>query len=124
MMLLFSKKNIILNRLITLIALIAFIGTSILPVSLTHAQTLANLPAPGTMIMPTPQFIPAVVKGIKIFPNNPLRFDFIIDTGNTDFGQDMFEQESAKLIKYFLASLTVPEDELWVNLSPSGWVKC
>ena len=23
-----------------------------------------------------------------------------------------------KLIKYFLASLTVPEDEMWVNLSP------
>ena len=26
--------------------------------------------------------------------------------------------ESEKLIKYFLASLTIPEDDLWVNLSP------
>ena len=28
------------------------------------------------------------------------------------------KEEADKLIKYFLASLTVPEDELWVNLSP------
>ena len=29
-----------------------------------------------------------------------------------------FKQESTKLIKYFLASLTIPEKDLWVNLSP------
>ena len=28
------------------------------------------------------------------------------------------EQESKKLIKYFLAAMTVPEKDLWVNLSP------
>jgi hypothetical protein len=31
--------------------------------------------------------------------------------------------EAAKLIKYFLASLTIPEKDLWVNLSPSDRVK-
>ena len=28
------------------------------------------------------------------------------------------KEESTKLIKYFLASLTIPEKDLWVNLSP------
>src|SRR5262249_12560065 len=32
--------------------------------------------------------------------------------------QEKLKQEAAKLIKYFLASLTVPEKDLWVNLSP------
>jgi len=83
-----------------------------------HAQNNLNLPDIGVMVMPTTSFIPAVMKGVKIFPDNPLRFDFIIDTGNTKMEDAEIQEESSKLIKYFLASLTVPDDELWVNLSP------
>jgi len=36
---------------------------------------------------------------------------------------DELKDESRKLIKYFLASLTIPEKDLWVNLSPSDWVE-
>jgi len=87
--------------------------------SLPTVQTgVFNLPAVGAMISTTPSFVPAEMKGIKIFPDNPLRFDFIIDTGNTQFEDDVFAEEASRLIKYFLTSLTVPEDELWVNLSP------
>ncbi len=32
--------------------------------------------------------------------------------------QEQLKQQSTKLIKYFLASLTIPEKDLWVNLSP------
>jgi len=32
--------------------------------------------------------------------------------------QDQLKTEATKLIKYFLASLTIPEKDLWVNLSP------
>ncbi|MBF0511175.1 MAG: hypothetical protein HQL13_02485 [Candidatus Omnitrophica bacterium] len=32
--------------------------------------------------------------------------------------QEQLKAESTKLIKYFLASLTIPEKDLWVNLSP------
>ncbi len=28
----------------------------------------------------------------------------------------MLKQEATRLIKYFLASLTIPEKDLWVNL--------
>jgi len=83
-----------------------------------YASNFLNLPAIGTMVTPTPDFIPAHIKGMKIFPDNPLRFDFIIDTGHSQIQGPILESESSRLIKYFLACLTVPEDELWVNLSP------
>ncbi|MBI4308786.1 MAG: fructose-bisphosphatase class II, partial [Candidatus Omnitrophica bacterium] len=41
-----------------------------------------------------------------------------IDTGNTKFNDQAFRAEANKLIKYFLASLTVPDKDVWVNLSP------
>ncbi len=88
------------------------------------------LPAPGTRVALSPAFNPPVLKGIKVHPDNPFRFDFILDKG-TDansavrpiFGQELgsvpnLKDEANKLIKYFLASLTVPEKDLWVNLSP------
>ncbi|MBF0385980.1 MAG: DEAD/DEAH box helicase, partial [Candidatus Omnitrophica bacterium] len=40
------------------------------------------------------------------------------DSGDSKLKNDELKAESTKLIKYFLASLTVPEEELWVNLSP------
>jgi len=86
-------------------------------------QTILNLPFPGSMVSTTPVFSPTVIKGIKIFPNNPLRFDFIVDTGDSGLNVEndrdrSLQQESKKLIKYFLAALTTPEKDLWVNLSP------
>jgi len=79
---------------------------------------VAELPNPGTMVLASEEFVPALIKGITIYPENPLEFDFIINNGNADLEGETLEKESIKLIKYFLASLTVPEDELWVNLSP------
>ncbi len=79
------------------------------------------LPKPGVMLNPSQSFIPPLLKGIKIYPENPFRFDFIIDSGDSLLMKDSknaFKQEATKLIKYFLAALTVPEDDLWVNLSP------
>jgi len=98
----------------------SFLLTTILPPS--YAQSLQagvlNLPAPGTMIPVSTPFTPAIIRGVNIHPENPLRFNFIVDLGDTDLEGEAFRQESRKLIKYFLAALTVPEDEMWVNLSP------
>ncbi len=77
-----------------------------------------NLPAPGTMLGPSPAFAPAILKGMTLHPENPLRFDFIVDTGNTHLAGDAFKEEATRLIQYFLASITIPEDDMWVNLSP------
>ena len=66
----------------------------------------------------SPAFNPPVLKGIKVYPDNPLRFDFILDKGDDKFTDDQIKIDSTRLIKYFLASLTIPEKDLWVNLSP------
>jgi hypothetical protein len=78
-----------------------------------------RLPAPGVMVHLSPEFNPAVLKGIKVHPENPFRFDFILDKGDSSLGNEELKEESTKLIKYFLAGLTIPEKDLWVNLSPT-----
>ena len=75
----------------------------------TFAQELV-LPIPGTRVPLSSTFNPPILKGIKVHPDNPFRFDFIVDQGD--------KEECTKLIKYFLASLTTPENDMWVNLSP------
>ncbi|MDO8581012.1 MAG: hypothetical protein Q7S13_05980, partial [Candidatus Omnitrophota bacterium] len=77
-----------------------------------------NLPAPGTMVTLSSPYAPVAVTGITLYPNDPFQFDFIVNTGDERLEGPALEQETMKLIKYFLAALTVPEDEMWVNLSP------
>ncbi|PIW61622.1 MAG: hypothetical protein COW13_03170, partial [Candidatus Omnitrophica bacterium CG12_big_fil_rev_8_21_14_0_65_50_5] len=48
----------------------------------------------------------------------PLTFDFLIDRGQNPLDEETFKNVSMNLVKYFLASLTVPEQDMWVNLSP------
>ena len=64
--------------------------------------------------------MPVVLKGVHLHPENPLLFDFIVDAGDSGFSFEgpQFKAESERLIKYFLASLTVKEGDQWVNLSP------
>jgi len=101
-----------------LIAL-CFLITSIMGSCPVYAQDF-SLPAPGQMVALSPAYSPAVLKGLKLDAQNPFRFNFFVDTGdsNNSLSQEQLKQESAKLIKYFLASLTIPEKDLWVNLSP------
>ncbi|VAX36803.1 hypothetical protein MNBD_UNCLBAC01-1307 [hydrothermal vent metagenome] len=103
-------------KILSSFILLVFIINTILPVPI-YAQTL-NLPPVGQMVLTSPAYSPAIVKGIKIFPDNPLRFDFIVDTGDSKLEGEQLKKESEKLIKYFLASLTTPEEDIWVNLSP------
>ncbi|MCA9393437.1 MAG: metallophosphoesterase [Candidatus Omnitrophica bacterium] len=80
--------------------------------------TALGLPVPGTLVTVSEQFSPAVLKGMTVHPEEPFRFDFIIDTGDSRLGADELQSEADKLIRYFMAALTVPEKQLWVNLSP------
>jgi len=59
-----------------------------------------------------------MVKALEIDPKNPLQFGFIVDNGTSGLKGDALTEETKKLIRYFLASLTTPEKDLWVNLSP------
>ncbi|MCK5215832.1 MAG: hypothetical protein KAR05_10835, partial [Candidatus Omnitrophica bacterium] len=106
------------RRVSSLFISLVFIVTMIFPPHCVYAQNVANLPAPGAMITPSAKYYPTIVTGITIYPDNPLKFDFIIDSGDENLQDEELRNETKKLINYFLATLTVPEDEMWVNLSP------
>ena len=106
------------RRFLSICTLLTFILNSLLFPTAGYTQTVLNLPTPGTMLQPTPGFIPTIMRGVTIHPDNLLQFDFIVDTGNTDLKGEQLQTEGTKLIKYFLAALTIPEKDLWVNLSP------
>jgi len=95
----------------------AFLVNTFGPIPMVQAQEFL-LPKPGAMVPLSPSFNPPVLKGIKVHLDNPFRFDFILDKGDSRLSNVQLRDESSKLIKYFLASLTIPEKDLWVNLSP------
>ncbi|MFC1510057.1 hypothetical protein ACFL49_00135 [Candidatus Omnitrophota bacterium] len=115
-----SKTNLI-YRIFSAFLCFTFMSTCVLPPQSVQAQilpTLLNLPVPGTVVPLSAGYMPAMITGVTIHPDNPLRFDFIVDKGETGIeGQDL-RVEGKRLVKYFLAALTVPENEMWVNLSP------
>ncbi|MBF0510708.1 MAG: hypothetical protein HQL13_00095 [Candidatus Omnitrophica bacterium] len=108
-----------MKKIIFILILLCFLITSIVGVNPVFAQEF-HLPEPGTMVSLSPGFKPPVLKGLKINPDNPFRFDFILDRGDgrRDAINGVSTKEKIKLIKYFLASLTIPEKDFWVNLSP------
>jgi len=112
-----SKHKVSLPfRLVAFTIILAFSASMV--VSPAQAQNMPYMPVPGNMVSLSPHFTPTIMRGIKIFPDNPLRFDFIIDTGTDDLRDQALREESKKLVSYFLATLTIPARDLWVNLSP------
>jgi hypothetical protein len=109
----------ILRRLIVYVVLAIFLpNTGIAPVCYVQAQGMFQLPQPGDRVSLSSSFMPPLLKGVKIYSDNPFRLDFILDKGDSSWSIEDLKAESTRLIKYFLASITVPEKDLWVNLSP------
>jgi len=106
------------EKLIIRIVLISFFFISIGPIPNASAQAVIGLPAPGTMVDFSPKFNQATLKGIVFYHQNPFKFDFILDEGDTQLNDEQSREQSQKIAAYFLASLTTPEKEIWVNLSP------
>ena len=61
--------------------------------------------------------LPVNLKGLTFHRNDPGRLDFIVDP-TKGVSESEIKKKSARLIKYFLAALTIPQDDIWVNLSP------
>lgn len=106
-----------LNRIICVLTAVVFSLQSI-GIAPALAQQGLLLPPVGVMVTPSAGFAPSVIRGLRVNPDNPLRFDFIIENGDDNLQGEAFEQETMKLVKYFMTALTVPDEELWVNLSP------
>jgi len=117
------------KKLTLAFTILCFFITSVLGTYPIYAQEFF-LPAPGVRVNLSPEYNPAILKGIKVHPDNPFRFEFILDQGDNlkdsnvipakagIQNQEQLKIEATRLIKYFLASLTIPEKDLWVNLSP------
>ena len=80
----------------------------------TFAQEL-KLPAPTQMVNLSPAQSHPILRGIKINPDNPMQIEFMVDKQQ---GKTISKEEIKRLVSYFMAALTIPEEELWVNLSP------
>jgi len=110
------------KKLVLLILVTFFLNTIgppyVVAQGLTTDPSVLNLPAPGTMVQKSVEFYPPVLKGIIVNSEEQLKLEFILDHGEDVLSDEELEKETSKLIKYFLTALTIPEDELWVNLSP------
>ncbi len=83
------------------------------------AQILPAMPVPGAMVPLSPSaYAPPLLMGVELDLQNPLQMDFLIDQGEDVLAKKAQTEEYGKLLKYFLAALTIPDDHLWVNLSP------
>ncbi len=87
---------------------------------LSQAQDFSvnQLPLPGTMVGESAPFSPLALKGLVVNLQKPLEFQFIVDTGKGPQDTATIKDQANQLVKYFLAGLTIPEGDLWVNLSP------
>ena len=70
-----------------------FLVNTLGPMPLAQAQDY-RLPAPGVMVHLSPEFNPPVLKGIKVHPDNPFKFEFILDRGDSRLSNDGLKDES------------------------------
>ncbi|MBF0385306.1 MAG: hypothetical protein HQL27_05490, partial [Candidatus Omnitrophica bacterium] len=115
---LIRDKYKIYIRIIVFTIILSFIFSGLIIPSFVYAQPLMGLPVPGNMVPLSPVFVPTIIRGLTVDNENPFHFNFIVDAGDNNLDGDAFKAESKKLIKYFLASLTLSEEDMWVNLSP------
>ena len=108
-----------MRNIISIILILSFFLTSVIGPALGQGAVALNLPKPGAMIGLSESFAPVVLKGVSIHRDDPLLFDFIVDAGDSGLNGQKLTDETTKLVKYFLAGLAVPEQDLWVNLSPA-----
>ena len=99
-------------KFLTFIILLVFVSVNLSPL-----EAGVDL-FPGQVSAPSQALNPPLLQGIKIYPDEPLRFDFILDKGDANISFNDIRVDSTRLLKYFLAALTIPEHDLWVNLSP------
>ena len=101
-----------MKRFLNLFVLVAFCFSNIN----SYANVVSpSLPQPGTMLMPAGTASLPTLKGLKLDPQDPLHMQFIIDPGTN---KTLDQTQATQLIRYFVAALATPQQDIWVNLSP------
>ena len=112
------KKGTSSFKLLGILVVCTFVLTmvfvDVLRIKNTQASVL-GLPEPTQMVLVSEDYSYPLLQGLKVDPQNPLNIKFIIT--KEDQGS-VTQKEAAELVRYFMASLTVPTESLWVNLSP------
>ncbi len=114
----YSIRQSVSSRFISLFLTLTFVTTMVIAPKADADTGVLGLPQPGTMMNLSPSYVPLMLTGLTVHPENPLLMDFIVSTGNSGLNADQVKVQSDRLIKYFLACLTIPENNQWVNLSP------
>lgn len=83
-----------------------------------QAAVLSYMPEPSQRIALSPIYDLPLLKGLVFSADSPFYFTFLIQRGNIAREEALIRLEVDKIAKYFLAALTLPGDDLWVNLSP------
>lgn len=112
------KKASSLFKGLAVMALVTFVAT-VMMVDMFRVKTsqaaMLGLPEPSQILRLSGDYSLPVLQGLKIDPANPMEIDFIVDRAGQD---SLSEETSSKLVRYFLSALAVPNESLWVNLSP------
>ena len=107
-----------MRKFIIYILLGPFFAVSIGPMPV-DAQTISL-----SKVMESLEVVPqaAILKGLTIHPDKPLQFDFIVEPVIASVAkqsqQEQLKTASLNFAKYFLASVAIPNQDMWVNLSP------
>ena len=83
-----------------------------------YASALPYMPPPTTPIFATENFEALTLRGLSFDPQDPLKLKFILDQGDGEYSKASLEEETFRLVQYFLAAVTIPQEDIWVNLSP------
>ena len=109
-------------RLFSWVILFTF-ASNVIGQDLARAWSIAEpqaitLPVPGIMIPSSSAYSLPILKGVSIDPNDPFKISFVVDGADQSLAEKTGQEQVNLLIKYFLSFLTIPEQDLWVNLSP------
>lgn len=88
------------------------------PASAPSAAVDVFMPFPGSRVTFSPHVQPPVLRGVRYRADNPFQLDFILESGEAVSSSAQTVATAGRLVRYFFAALTLPETELWVNLSP------
>ena len=111
-----NKKLLLRSAGIFLASVFLFTSISIKILRVKDAAAAAlDLPLPTSIIQTSNRFSYPVLKGVSFNKKDPFLLKFYLSS--EDKG-DVDRKEVLRLSEYFLAMLTVPLDDIWVNLSP------
>ena len=112
------RKGRICFKVLSFLSIFIFTGVFIASDFLRLRETMAaelGLPEPGVLLKSAGYADNVRITGLKLNPDEPFRLQFILNMEDTT-AED--RKELMKQVDYFLAALTTPRENLWVNLSP------